>query len=106
MPVLDRFRLDNKRLFITGGSRGRGREMAVAIAEAGADVVLVGRDADSLARTSADIRAIGRQAWPLQADVGIPEQCEGVCRAAVALGDIDILITTAGGRPRNVPSEE
>ena len=68
MSVLDRFRLDNKRLFITGGSRGLGREMALAIAEAGADVVLVGRDADSLARTSADIRAIGRQAWPLQAD--------------------------------------
>ena len=55
MSVLDRFRLDNKRLFVTGGSRGLGREMALAIAEAGADVVLVGRDADSLARTAADI---------------------------------------------------
>ena len=36
MAVLDRFRLDGKRLFITGGSRGLGREMALAIAEAGA----------------------------------------------------------------------
>jgi NAD(P)-dependent dehydrogenase (short-subunit alcohol dehydrogenase family) len=106
MSVLDRFRLDNKRLFITGGSRGLGREMAVAIAEAGADVVLVGRDADSLARTSADIRAIGRQAWPLQADVAIPEQCERACRAALALGDIDILINNIGGRRINVPVEE
>src|ERR1700739_1700580 len=76
MSVLDRFRLDNKRLSITGDSRGLGREMALAIAEAGADVVLVGRDADSLARTSADIRAIGRQALPLQADAAIPEECE------------------------------
>lgn len=106
MSVLDRFRLDNKRLFITGGSRGLGREMALAIAEAGADVVLVGRDADSLARTSADIRAIGRQAWPLQADVAIPEQCERACRAALALGDIHILINNIGGRRINVPVEE
>jgi NAD(P)-dependent dehydrogenase (short-subunit alcohol dehydrogenase family) len=106
MSVLDRFRLDNKRLFITGGSRGLGREMVLAIAEAGADVVLVGRDADSLARTSADIRATGRQAWPLQADVASAEQCERACRAALALGAIDILINNIGGRRINVPVEE
>ncbi len=103
MSVLDRFRLDGRRLFITGGSRGLGREMALAIAEAGADVVLVGRDADSLARTAADIRALGRNAWPLQADAGTPEGCERVCRAALALGPIDILINNIGGRRVNVP---
>jgi NAD(P)-dependent dehydrogenase (short-subunit alcohol dehydrogenase family) len=106
MPFLDRFRLDNKRLFITGGSRGLGREMALAIAEAGADVVLVGRDDDSLARTSADIRALGREAFPLQADAAIPEQCERVCRDALALGPIDILINNIGGRRINVPVEQ
>lgn len=105
MPLLDRFRLDNRRLFITGGSRGLGREMALAIAEAGADVVLVGRDADSLVRTAADIRSIGRVAYPLQADAAIPEQCERVCRAALALGPIDILINNIGGRRVNVPIE-
>jgi NAD(P)-dependent dehydrogenase (short-subunit alcohol dehydrogenase family) len=51
MSVLDRFRLDGKRLFIAGGSRGLGREMALAIADAGADVVLVGRDGASLKKT-------------------------------------------------------
>jgi NAD(P)-dependent dehydrogenase (short-subunit alcohol dehydrogenase family) len=106
MSVLDRFRLDGKRLFITGGSRGLGREMALAIAEAGADVVLVGRDADSLARTSADIRALGRQAWPIQADAATPTGCEQACREALALGPIDILINNIGGRRVNVPIED
>jgi NAD(P)-dependent dehydrogenase (short-subunit alcohol dehydrogenase family) len=106
MPVLDRFRLDNKCLFITGGSRGLGREMALAIAEAGANVVMVGRDNDSLARTSADIRALGREAFPLQADAAIPEQCERACRAALALGPIDILINNIGGRRINIPVEQ
>jgi NAD(P)-dependent dehydrogenase (short-subunit alcohol dehydrogenase family) len=106
MSVLDRFRLDNKRLFVTGGSRGLGREMALAIAEAGADVVLVGRDADSLARTAADITALGRQAHTIQADAAIPEQCERACRDALALGPIDILINNIGGRRINVPVEQ
>ncbi|MBW3542531.1 MAG: SDR family NAD(P)-dependent oxidoreductase, partial [Planctomycetes bacterium] len=72
MSVLDRFRLDGRRLFITGGSRGLGREMALAIADAGADVVLVGRDADSLERTANEVRSLGREAVALTADVGEP----------------------------------
>src|SRR5258707_5418377 len=106
MSVLDRFRLDNKRLFITGGSRGLGREMALAIAESGADVTLVGRDADSLALTAADIRSRGGQAHWIQADAAIPEQCERACRAALAFGPIDILINNIGGRRINVPIED
>src|SRR5438270_8929589 len=88
MSILDRFRLDGKRLFITGGSRGLGRAMALAIAEAGADVVLVGRDAASLARTEDDIRARTRQAWTIQADAAVPEECERACRDALAPGPI------------------
>jgi gluconate 5-dehydrogenase len=80
MGVLDRFRLDGKRLFITGGSRGLGREMALAIAEAGADAVLVGRDGESLARAAADIGALGRRCWTIQADAATPEGCERACR--------------------------
>jgi NAD(P)-dependent dehydrogenase (short-subunit alcohol dehydrogenase family) len=106
MSVLDRFSLDGKRLFITGGSRGLGREMALAIAEAGADVVLVGRDADSLARTAADIRTRGRTAWTIQADAGTPAACEQACRDALALGPIDILINNIGGRRINVPIQD
>jgi heptaprenylglyceryl phosphate synthase len=66
MHVLDRFKLDGRRLFITGGSRGLGREMALAMAEAGADVVLTGRTASSLEATAADIRARGREALAIR----------------------------------------
>src|SRR3954453_16981192 len=91
MSIFDRFRLTGKRLFITGGSRGLGREMALALADAGADVVLVGRDAASLEKTAADLRALGRQAHTLQADVGKPDECERACRAALEQhGPLDI----------------
>ena len=83
MSVFDRFKLTGKRLFITGGSRGLGREMALAIADAGADVVLVGRDPLSLERTAEGIRALGRQAWTIAADVGKPAECEQACQSAL-----------------------
>ena len=107
MSIFDRFRLDGRRLFLTGGSRGLGREMALAIADAGADVVLVARDAESLARTADDIRALGRQAWTIEGDVGVPEQCEEICNKALAdFGPIDILINNVGGRRQNIPTTE
>jgi gluconate 5-dehydrogenase len=107
MAILDRFRLDGKRLFITGGNRGLGREMALAIADAGGDVILVGRDQAKLEETAADIRAFGRNAWPIQADMGVPEECERVCRKALEQhGPIDILINNVGGRRVNIPTTE
>ena len=107
MSVLDRFRLDGQRLFITGGSRGLGREMALAIADAGADVILTGRDAASLEKTAADIRQLGRQAFPIQADMGDPGECEKACNKALAdHGPISILINNVGGRRENIPTED
>ena len=107
MPIADAFRLDGRKLFITGGSRGLGREMALAIAEAGADVVLVGRDEESLEKTAGEIREQGRSGAWIRGDVGIPEECERVCREALAQhGPFDILINNVGGRRINVPLEE
>jgi gluconate 5-dehydrogenase len=107
MSVLDRFRLDGKRLFITGGSRGLGREMALALAEAGADVVLTGRTLDSLQQTADAIRQRGRAADVVQADMGDPATCESTCRQALEqFGDFDILINNVGGRRVNIGTRE
>ena len=106
MGILDRFRLDGKRLFITGGSRGLGREMGLAIADAGADVILTGRDQPSLEKTADDIRTLGRQAWTYQADVGKPASCESLCQQVLEDHDsIDILINNVGGRRENIATE-
>ena len=107
MSILDRFRLDGRRLFITGGSRGLGREMALAIADAGADVVLAGRDAGSLTKTADDIRALGRTAITIQGDIGAPAECEKICQQVVEEhGPIDILINNVGGRRIDIPTQE
>jgi NAD(P)-dependent dehydrogenase (short-subunit alcohol dehydrogenase family) len=107
MGVLDRFRLDGKRCLVTGGSRGLGREMALAIAEAGADLILVGRDRASLEATGAEVERRGRAAALIQADVGQPLEAERACRTALEQhGPIHILINNVGGRRIDVPTED
>jgi gluconate 5-dehydrogenase len=107
MNVLDRFRLDGQRLMVTGGSRGFGRAIALACAEAGADVVLAARDPDALARTAAEVRERGRQVWTFAADVGDPAVCEDLCRRVLAeVAPIDILVNNVGGRVVDVAIED
>lgn len=101
------FDLSGKRLLITGGSRGLGREMALSIAQAGADVALVARASDSLTRTAQDIRGMGRTAWTVEADIGDPPACEAACADALErAGPFDILINNVGGRRVNIPTED
>lgn len=107
MSILERFRLDGRRLFITGGSRGLGREMALAIADAGADVILVGRDAESLEVTAEDIRHLGRSAITIQGDVGDVAECDAICRQVVEEhSPIDILVNNVGGRRIDIRTQE
>lgn len=107
MSIFDRFRLTGKRLFITGGSRGLGREMALAIADAGADVVLVGREEESLNATAEDIRRFGRVATPIVGDVSETAECDAICqRVLKEHGPIDIVINNVGGRRVNVQLED
>jgi NAD(P)-dependent dehydrogenase (short-subunit alcohol dehydrogenase family) len=107
MNVLDRFRLDGKRLFVTGGSRGFGRVIALAAAEAGADIVLNARDADALAKTADEVRQRGRKVWTYAADIADPATCEATCARVLAeAGSIDILVNNVGGRNLDVAIED
>lgn len=107
MSVLDRFRLDGKRLFITGGSRGFGRVIALAMAEAGADVVLAARDPESLRKTAREVRERGRAVWTYAVDIADPAKCEALCeRVLKEAGPIDILVNNVGGRVLDVAIED
>ncbi len=107
MHVLERFRLDGKRAFVTGASRGFGRVIALALAEAGADVALSARGVGDLQSAAAEVRGRGREAWAFPANVADPEACEALCERVLAeLGDIDILINNVGGRNLDVAVED
>jgi NAD(P)-dependent dehydrogenase (short-subunit alcohol dehydrogenase family) len=104
--ALDQFRLDGRRALITGGSRGLGRAMAQALAEAGADLVLVGRDADRLNQARDELRATGRQVEAVAADLEDPGAAEQFCaRVLTGHSPIDVLINNVGGRRENVATE-
>lgn len=107
MGVLDSFRLDGKTAFVTGSSRGLGRAMAQALAEAGADLILVGRDSDSLTLARAELSALGRRVDIITADVSDPEGAKSACDTALSLGrPIDILVNNVGGRRLDVATED
>lgn len=105
--MLERFKLDGKRALVTGGSRGLGREIALALAEAGADVAITGRDEESLEATAKDLKSHGVRVWSHQADATDSEETERMCETLLEeTGGIDILINNTGGRLVNVPVEE
>jgi len=82
---------------VTGGARGIGREIALAFAQAGADVALFDVNAELLAGTAQELRALGRRAEGLVVDVTDGKQVdEGVAKVLDKLGRIDILINNAG----------
>jgi gluconate 5-dehydrogenase len=107
MSVLDKFRLHGKRALITGGSRGLGRAMAQALAEAGADLVLVGTSAEHLTRAQQELASTGRRIDLVTADLFLPNQTETMCQRVLAdHGPIDILINNVGGRRENIATED
>ncbi|MFO1520442.1 MAG: SDR family NAD(P)-dependent oxidoreductase, partial [Kiritimatiellia bacterium] len=96
----DLFDLTGKVALITGGSRGLGREMALAFAERGADIIIASRKMDACEEVAAEVRALGRKALPYACHVGDWDALEGLTDAAYqAFGKVDILVNNAGMSP-------
>jgi len=95
--ILDTFRLDGKVAVVTGSSRGLGQGSALALAEAGADLVLIDRSGGD--ETAEAVRALGRRVHTIELDLiaATPEQLDAAIQSAVdALGRVDILVNNAG----------
>lgn len=100
------FDLTGKVALITGGSRGLGREMALAFADAGADVIVSSRKADACEAVVAEIVAKGRRAVAIPAHAAKWDEMDVLADAAWnAFGRLDILVANAGMGPL-VPSHE
>ena len=97
-PVLDTFRLDGKVALITGGARGLGRTMATALAEAGADIALVGRSRAACEATALELAAAtGRTVRAFEGDVAVAADVTRLAaEVTAACGSVDILVNNAG----------
>lgn len=107
MGFKDWFGLDGKRALVTGASRGLGREMALALAAAGADIIITGRTRATLDATVADIEALGRKAFGIEADMATAPAFQSACEAILAEhGPVDILVNNIGNRIASMPIQE
>lgn len=95
--ILSTFGLPGKVAIVTGASSGLGVELAVGLAEAGADLVICARRVDRLEETRRRVEQLGRRCIAVRADVGAVEDCRTVVDRAVSeLGSVDVLVNNAG----------
>lgn len=102
--ILEQFRLDGKRALVTGGTKGLGRSISVAFAEAGADIAVVSRNPNlEIERFVLDL---GRKYVHHAADLTLREEVKGVIPAVEAkMGGIDILVNNSGVIRRSPAAE-
>ena len=96
--ILDRFRLDGQAAIVTGAGRGIGAATAVALAEAGADVLVAARSEEQLRQVADRVEAAGRRAAVVTADLTDLDAAAALPRAAVdAFGRLDVVVNNVGG---------
>lgn len=104
--VLEKFSLKGKSGIVTGGGSGIGRAIATGVVQAGAEIVIVGRNRERLEKVAGEIRKFGGPVIPIQADVSRMEDIKSlVDRTIKEFGKIDFLFNNAGTIRRN-PSED
>ncbi len=95
--VLEKLRLEGKAAVVTGAGRGLGQQMALALAEAGADVLCAARTLEQIEATAEAIRDFGRKAIAMPTDVRDSAKCAELVSACVGeFGKIDIMLSNAG----------
>jgi NAD(P)-dependent dehydrogenase (short-subunit alcohol dehydrogenase family) len=98
------FDLTGKRALVTGASRGIGRGIALAYAQAGADVALLARNAELLHEVALEVEQLGRRAVVATADVLDTDAARSAAAGAIdALGGLDVLVNNAGGNSFSIP---
>lgn len=98
MSVMNAFDLTDRTALVTGATRGLGREFARALAEAGADVVVHGRDEQAANDVVREIEERGRRAWVVLGDLTERASVDRIAAEAIeaAGGSLDILVNNAG----------